>query len=93
MSQEPSYNKNEKNSTSTFWQSSQLGEDPDQPPRKGPKFSIYWIYAIIFAVLIGFQFFGTFSSSTASIDQEYFQQILKAGDVEQIRRYLQSQPG
>ena len=33
----------------------QPGEDPNQPPRKGPRFSIYWIYAIIFAVLIGFQ--------------------------------------
>ena len=31
-----------------------------EPPRKGPRFSIYWVYAIIFAVLIGFQVFGHF---------------------------------
>ena len=82
MPQEPSYNKKEKNSTPRFG-NRPTGEDPNQTPRKGPKFSIYWIYAIIFAVLIGFQLFGgPFSSTTASIDQEYFQQVLKAGDVE-----------
>jgi cell division protease FtsH len=35
-----------------------LPDDPNQAPKKGPRFSIYWIYAIIFAVLIGFQLFG-----------------------------------
>lgn len=49
-------------------------------PRKGPRFSIYWIYAIIFAVLIGFQFFNT-SSSSSTIDQGMFEQMLKNGDV------------
>ena len=82
MSQEPSYNKKEKNSTPRFG-NRPPAEDPNQAPRKGPKFSIYWIYAIIFAVLIGFQLFGgPFSSNTTSVDQEYFQQVLKAGDVE-----------
>lgn len=81
MSQEPSYNKKEKNSNSRF-DNRPTGEDPNQSPRKGTKFSIYWIYAIIFAVLIGFQFFSPFSAGTASIDQDYFQQVLKEGDVE-----------
>lgn len=81
MSQEPSYNKKEKNSSPRFG-NRPPGEDPNQTPRKGPKFSIYWIYAIIFAVLIGFQLFGPFSPNTAPIDQDYFQQVLKAGDVE-----------
>ena len=84
MSQEPFYNKKDKNSSPRFGnrQNGNGGEDPNQSPRKGPKFSIYWIYAIIFAVLIGFQLFGPFSPNTASIDQDYFQQVLKAGDVE-----------
>jgi len=81
MSQEPSYNKKEKNSSPRFG-NRPPGEDPNQPPRKGPKFSIYWIYAIIFAVLIGFQLFGPFSPNTAPVDQDYFQQVLKSGDVE-----------
>ena len=54
-----------------------------EPPRKGPRFSIYWVYAIIFAVLIGFQVFGPFSPSTTQIDQDDFEQMLKEGDVEQ----------
>lgn len=81
MSQEPSYNKNEKNSGPRFGNRPNNPDDPGQPPRKGPKFSIYWIYAIIFAVLIGFQIFGPFSPNTTPVDQEYFQQILKEGDV------------
>lgn len=61
----------------------QNGEEPGQPMKKGPKFSIYWIYAIIFAVLIGFQLFGgPFTTNTAPIGQEYFQQVLRDGDVE-----------
>ena len=60
MSQEPFYNKKDKNSSPRFGnrQNGNGGEDPNQSPRRGPKFSIYWIYAIIFAVLIGFQLFG-----------------------------------
>lgn len=82
MSQEPSYNKNEKSPPPRFGNRPNNGEDPGQGPRKGPKFSIYWIYAIIFAVLIGFQLFGPFSPNTANIDQDYFQQVLKSGDVD-----------
>ena len=80
MPQEPSYNRNDKNRDLRFGNRPN-SEEPGQPPRKGPKFSIYWIYAIIFAVLIGFQLLSPFSSNTASIDQDYFQQILKSGDV------------
>src|SRR5688572_33064842 len=80
MPQEPSYNKNEKNPNPRF--GNRPPGDDNQTPRKGPKFSIYWIYAIIFAVLIGFQLFGPFSSSTVQVDQSYFQQMLKAGDVD-----------
>ena len=51
----------------------QPGEDPNQPPRKGPRFSIYWVYAIIFAVLIGFQLFGPFSPNMKEIETGAFQ--------------------
>ena len=80
MPQEPSYNRNEK-TTPPRLGNRPPGED-GQPPKKGPKFSIYWIYAIIFAVLIGFQLFGPFSTATKQVDQAYFQEMLKAGDVE-----------
>ncbi len=58
------------------------GDDPNQPPRKGPRFSIYWIYAIIFAVVIGFNLFGSaFSPNMKEIDQDTFTEILKRGDI------------
>lgn len=57
------------------------GEDPNQAPRKGPRFSIYWIYAIIFAVLIGFSWFGPFSRNMAKINELDFKNMIAAGDV------------
>jgi len=53
----------------------------DNTPKKGPRFSIYWVYAIIFAVLIGIQLISPFSGSTVSINQNQFEEMLKAGDV------------
>src|SRR6185436_11416494 len=58
------------------------GEDPNQPPRKGPRFSIYWIYAIIFAVLIGFQLFGPFSPNMAKVKSMEFRKMVAEGDVD-----------
>ena len=81
MSQEP-YNRNDKSNLPRF-SGNRKDDDPNQPPKKGPRFSIYWIYAIIFAVLIGFQLWGgPFSSNTATIGQDVFQQALKDGDVD-----------
>ena len=51
-------------------------------PKKGPKFSIYWVYAIIFAVLIGFNLFGPLSSNTAKTNPTKFKEMLTNGDVE-----------
>ena len=56
--------------------------DDNNTPKKGPKFSIYWIYAIIFAVLIGFQFFGPFTPNMTQVDQHEFTEMLKSGDVD-----------
>jgi AFG3 family protein len=57
------------------------GDDPNQP-KKGPKFSIYWVYAIIIAMLIGMQVFSPFSSSMKEISQDQFGEMMKQGDVE-----------
>src|SRR5688572_20169812 len=57
------------------------GEDPNQAPRKGPRFSIYWIYLIIFAVLLGFQFFGSLSPNTAKTNSLEFREMILSGDV------------
>ena len=78
MSQEPYKNENKK--LPKF--SNRPNNDGENNPRKGPRFSIYWVYAIIFAVLIGFQLFGPFSPSNVQIDQNQFEQMLKNGDIE-----------
>lgn len=57
------------------------GEDPNNPPRKGPRFSIYWIYAIIFAVLIGFQLFGPFAPNAAKTNNLAFKSMILNGEV------------
>jgi AFG3 family protein len=76
MSQDP-YKNDNKTKLPKFSNRTPEGENP----RKGPRFSIYWVYAIIFAVLIGFQLFGPFSSSNNQIDQARFEQMLRAGEV------------
>src|SRR5258706_1657075 len=57
-------------------------DDPNQPPKKGPRFSIYWIYAIILAVLIGYEIYGgALSANMKEIDMDTFTSILKKGDI------------
>ena len=78
MSQEP-YNKNDRSNLPRF---NNRPTGDDNTPRKGPRFSIYWVYAIIFAILIGFQLFSPFSSSTAKTTPNEFKQMILHGDVE-----------
>ena len=75
-------------------------ENPDQPSKKGPRFSIYWIYAIIFAVLIGFQLFNPLSPNMAETNDIEFKSMVAAGDVskavivknrDKVKVYLTSQ--
>jgi AFG3 family protein len=81
MSQDP-YNKESKSRLPKFSNKGSGTPGDGENPRKGPKFSIYWVYAIIFAILIGFNFFGPLSPSSAEINQSRFEQMLKSGDVE-----------
>jgi AFG3 family protein len=79
MSQEP-HNRDDKSNPPP--QNRPTGDDFNRPG-KGPRFSIYWIYAIIFAILIGFQFFGgSMSSNLTKIDQQTFEEMLKRDEVE-----------
>ena len=57
----------------------------DDGSRKGPKFSIYWIWGIIAAVLIGFNLFGTFTPDAHQVGElEFRRSMLATGDVEKI---------
>jgi AFG3 family protein len=61
-------------------------KDDGNAPRKGPKFNIYWIWAIIFAVLVGFQFFGSFTPDAKPLEseQEFRTKMLETGDVAKL---------
>jgi cell division protease FtsH len=80
MSQEP-YKNDSKSRLPKFSNRTTGSNNDGESPRKGPKFSIYWVYAIIFAVLIGFQFFGPFSTSLEKTNFENFKQMVSQGDV------------
>lgn len=56
----------------------------DGGQRKGPKFNIYWVWAIIFAVLVGFQLFGSFAPDAKTITDLEFYKMLDKGDVEKL---------
>jgi len=61
------------------------GED-DNTPRKGPKFSIYWVWGIIAAILFGVNFSGAFSPDAHRLDseREFRNNMLEKGDVEKL---------
>ncbi len=59
---------------------------PEEDPKKRPRISIYWIYGLIFAAIIGYNLFyrGT-SGSGVEIENTQFFTMLKRGDVDQIK--------
>lgn len=79
MPQEP-YKNDNKNRLPKF--SNRPGNGEGEPPRKGPRFSIYWVYAIIFAILIGFQLYGSMALNTTDVTQAQFEQMLRDGDIQ-----------
>jgi cell division protease FtsH len=61
-----------------------LSSGDDKPSRRGPKFSIYWIYAIIAVVLIGANFFSMSADAVRTTELEFRQKMLANGDVEKL---------
>ena len=56
----------------------------DKAGRKGPKFSIYWIYAIIAVVLIAANLFNMTPDAVRTTELEYRTEMLAKGDVERL---------
>ncbi len=53
--------------------------------KRGPRFNIYWLWAAIAVILIGFNLFnGKFTPTATDITQQQFQEMLLNGDVESI---------
>ena len=57
----------------------------EEDPRKKPKLSIYWVYGIVFALLIGYNIFRTTSSNGVKIMDTDFYSMLQRGDVTGIK--------
>ncbi len=57
------------------------GPEKESSPRKGPKFSIYWIYGIIAVILFSLQFTRFAPETTKTTEQEFKQDMLAQGDV------------
>ncbi|BDW91567.1 MULTISPECIES: ATP-dependent zinc metalloprotease FtsH [Flavobacteriaceae] len=58
--------------------------NPNNAPKK-PRFSSWWIYGVVIALIIGFQFFGGNSfSSTEKTTTSELQEFLRNGDISKI---------
>src|SRR3546814_20785800 len=58
---------------------------------KPPKFNFMWIYAIIFAIIIGFQLLNNFGSSPVTITKgRFMKKMLVSGDVEMVKAYQEA---
>ncbi len=58
----------------------------EKPGRKTPKFSIYWIYALIFAALVGSTFLTGLKPDVTGISENEFKKMLLAGDITSIEK-------
>jgi cell division protease FtsH len=52
--------------------------------RKGPRFSLYWIYAVIVIILLAFQYFNTGSDALKTDSKTFLEEMYKPGDVEKV---------
>lgn len=60
-------------------------ENNQNTPPKKPRFSAWWVYGIILALIIGFQIFGnTAFSSTETTTTSELQEFLRNGDISKI---------
>jgi AFG3 family protein len=57
-------------------------ENNNGPKKSGPKFSSYWIWAILLATVIGFSMFGPFAKKTQTISVADFKDMLRKHHVE-----------
>ncbi len=48
------------------------------------KFNFYWVYGILFALIIGYQFFNSSDLTTSKLSDNEFKQILQDNDIKKI---------
>ena len=57
----------------------------EDDPKKRPRFSIYWVYGIIFAVIVCYQLVRGVNSAGVETNIESFKDFAKEGDVSKIK--------
>src|SRR5215212_12121436 len=57
----------------------------EEDPKKRPKFNIYWIYGLLFASIIGYNFFKNVNPAGVETDIEAFKEMVEQGDVNEIK--------
>ncbi len=60
-------------------------EPQDDPKKQRPRLSIYWIYGVIFAAIIGYNLYNHTAANGFEIENTQFFTMLKQGDVDQIK--------
>lgn len=60
------------------------GTDED-PKKNRPRFSIYWIYGLLFAAIVGYNLFRGVSTAGVETNIEAFKEMAKQGDVNEIK--------
>jgi len=48
------------------------------------KFNFYWVYGILFALILGYQFFNSASATSNELSTNEFETILKDNDIQKI---------
>ena len=57
----------------------------EEDPKKRPRFSIYWVYGMIFALIVGIQLYKGVNSSGIETNIDTFKDLAKEGDVSEIK--------
>ena len=57
----------------------------DDPKSRKPRFSIYWVYGVVFLTIIAWNLFRTVNSAGIETDQQKFYAMVLQGDVEKIQ--------
>ena len=58
---------------------------PDEDPKKRPRFSVYWIYGLLFTAIIAYNMFRTVNNNGVETNIEAFKELAKQGDVSEIK--------
>lgn len=61
------------------------GSPGEEEPKKRPRFNIYWVYGLIFAFIVGWNFLRTAGSGGVKTDSLKFYEMVKLGDVDKFK--------